>query len=549
LAHNGRSHCDTVFVPWVSTPAKKLFRSRQAVRAPGGDLLDVTGNGKAGGRAFPRRGSILLAIVSGGAFLVSFDGAAVAVALPSISRSLDLGYAQALWIPTLYLLVVAGLLLPAGRSADRLGRMTHHAVGLGLFCLGSIAAGFAVDERWLYIGRCCQGVGGALIVTTSAALAVAVSAPERRGRALGFNTMCVYLGAAAGPALGGLLVTVLGWRSIFLLGVVAAALLLAAICISGVASRAGLNDGDRDTAKANVAGSVTFAVAIAALLLLLTFGPVWGWGSWRTHVTAAVAGAGLVLAALRELRGARPMVDHELYRENRLFVAACTAALLVYVGIFAAGLLTAIDLQVVQGIGAGVTGLILLTQPVTMAILAPLAGRWYDHIGSRGLTTIGAVTMALGALVLATMGPAGSWPRAAAGLAVIGLGLGLFSTPNISAVLGSVSPTRLSAASAVLGTNRFLGQALSVSILGSIAASSLSGSGGESLSAQIAATGEAAAFHDGFRWAMAVGAGIALMAALVSSRRGPHNATRLLEARTDRRSAATPRPRSRTSST
>ena len=203
---------------------------------------------------------VLLAIVSGGAFLASFDGAAVAVALPSISRSLGLGYAQALWIPTLYLLVVAGLLLPAGRSADRSGRTTHYTIGLGLFCLGSIAAGAAPDQWWLYAGRCCQGVGGAFIVTTSAALAVAVSTPKRRGRALGFNTMCVYLGAATGPALGGLLVTVLGWRSIFLFSAVAAALLLAAVRVSGAARRVGLNDGDRSSGTANVAGSLTFAV-------------------------------------------------------------------------------------------------------------------------------------------------------------------------------------------------------------------------------------------------------------------------------------------------
>ena len=490
----------------------------------------------------------MLAIVSGGAFLASFDGAAVAVALPSISRSLGLGYAQALWIPTLYLLVVASLLLPAGRSADRFGRTTHYAVGLGLFFVGSIAAAYAPDQWWLYAGRCCQGVGGALVVTTSAALAVAVSTPERRGRALGFNTMCVYLGAAAGPALGGLLVTTLGWRSIFFFGAAAAALLFAALRLSDASRRVGLNDGDRSAETASVAGSLTLAVAIAALLLLLTFGPVWGWGSWKALVAAAIAGAAFVLLALRESRSSRPMVDHELYRENRLFVAACAAALLVYAGVFAAGLLTAVDLQVVQGFGAGATGVILLTQPVTMAVLAPLAGRWYDRIGSRGLTTAGSIVMALGALVLATMGPAGSWGRAAAGLAIIGVGLGLFSTPNISAVLGSVSPGRLSSASAVLGTSRFVGQALSVCILGTIAASSLATAGGSSLSTQIAAAGGTSAFHDGFRSAMVVGAGIALLAALVSSRRG-RNVTSHAAPGARSSPTATPGPDNRTSTT
>jgi dipeptide/tripeptide permease len=157
--------------------------------------------------------------------------------------------------------------------------------------------------------------------------------------------------------------------------------------------------------------------------------------------------------------------------------------------------------------------------------------------------------MALGALLLATMGPTGSWTRAAAGLAVIGVGLGLFSTPNISAVLGSVSPGRLSAASAVLGTSRFVGQALSVCILGSIAASSLAVAGGRSLSAQITAAGGASAFHVGFRWAMVVGAGIAFLAALVSSRRGRQSVTSRATPAADRSPTTTPSPDSRTSST
>ena len=490
---------------------------------------------------------MLLAVVSGGAFLAPFDGAAVAVALPSMSRSLGLTYAQALWVPTLYLLVVAGLLLPAGRSADRLGRMRHYAAGLALFCVGSAVAACVSDVWWLYAGRCLQGLGGALIVTTSAALAVAVSPPERRGRALGFNTMCVYVGAAAGPALGGLLVMALGWRSVFFFSAGSAALLLLLVRISRSAG-IGMRDHDRSEQRGDLLSTATFAVAIAALLLALTFGPSWGWGSSELTASATIAGASFALLAWREFRVRKPLVDHELYRGNRLFVVACAAALLVYTGVFAAGLLTAIDLQVVQNLGAGATGAILLVQPISMVILAPLTGRWFDRIGSRGLTTGGAVVMTVGMLILATTGTSASWPRAALGLAVIGLGLGLFSTPNISALLGSVPPARLSVASAVLGTNRFVGQALSVSILGSIAASRLAAAGGRALSEQIAA-GETAAFHSGFRSAMLVGAGIALLAALVSLQRGPEVERSPAAHQASHRPEVTPSRGSRTSST
>jgi MFS family permease len=261
-------------------------------------------------------------------------------------------------------------------------------------------------------------------------------------------------------------------------------------------------------------------------LLPLTFGPFWGWSSWSVVASLLVAGSTLVLLGLHERPSARPLVAPELYRGNRMFAVACASALLTYAAVYGVGLLTAVYLQVVQGLSASAAGAILLVQPVMMACLAPLAGRLYDRVGSRGLTTAGSLVMALGTLVLGATAPQGSWPEAMVGLALIGLGLALFSTPNISAILGSVAPDRLSLASAVLGTNRFVGQALSVALLGAIAAAQLSGPAGVSLTAQIAATGEAATFVAGYRWALVVGAGIAAAAAaaaaaaMVSANRG-----------------------------
>lgn len=182
----------------------------------------------------PRRGTrqlVMLAVVSSGAFLAPFDGSAVMVALSQMSDSLRLDYSQALWVPTLYLLVVACLLIPMGRSADRRGRTSHYAAGLGIFCVGSVFAGLAPGMWWLFAGRCCQGLGGALIVTTSAALAAQTVAPAQRGRALGANTMCVYIGAATGPPLGGLLVVSYGWRSLFFFSAAVAALVLTAFVV------------------------------------------------------------------------------------------------------------------------------------------------------------------------------------------------------------------------------------------------------------------------------------------------------------------------------
>lgn len=461
---------------------------------------------------------IRLAVVSSGAFLAPFDGSAVAVALPSISDSLHLDYSQALWVQTLYLVVVACLLMPLGRSADRRGRTSHYAAGLGLFCVGSLFAGFAPGMWWLLAARCFQGLGGALIVTTSAALAVETMPPTRRGRALGVNTMCVYLGAATGPPLGGLLAVTVGWRWLFFLSAAVAALVLAALVITPAA-------GDRvrrapPVTPVPVVGSLLFAVALGGILLPLTFGPVWGWGSWAVVLSLQVAGSALIMLVLHERWSARPLVEPQLYRGNRMFVTACTAALLTYVAVYAVGLLTNISLQLVEGLGAGAAGSILLVQPVMMATIAPFAGRLYDRVGSRGLTTAGALLMALGTLILAAMPQQGGWPQALVGLALVGLGLALFSTPNISAVLGSVASERLSVASAVLGTSRFVGQALSIGFLGAIAAAQLGGSGADTLTTQITATGSVSAFLAGYRWAMVAGAGVAIAAAVVSASRG-----------------------------
>ena len=457
--------------------------------------------------------------------MASFDGGAVMVALPSLSDSLCLSYAQTLWVPAVYLLAVASLLLPAGRAADRRGRASFYTAGLGLFCAGSALAGLTASAWWLFAARCCQGVGGALIVTTSAALATETVPPAERGRALGINTMCVYVGAAAGPPLGGLLVVSLGWRSVFFFSAIVSGVLLAALFVQAPSRLPHRHlPLPAPTSRAGPA-SLLLAVGLAGVLLPLTFGPLWRWTSWRVSATLAVAVAALALFALHERYSGTPLVPRELYRGNRLFTAACTAALLTYTGVYGIPLLAAVHLQVIEGLGADATGAILLIQPMIMACLAPLAGRLYDRVASRGLTTAGALVMAFGALVLATTGVQGSRATTVLGLAIIGLGLALFSTPNISAVLGSVTPERLSVASAVLGTNRFIGQALSVGLLGAIAAAHLGAAANGSLTSQIGETSGTTAFASGYRWAMVAGALVATAAAAVSATRGrqePH---------------------------
>jgi MFS family permease len=221
-----------------------------------------------------------------------------------------------------------------------------------------------------------------------------------------------------------------------------------------------------------------------------------------------------------EARAAAPLVDLDLLRHNRLFAAANLAALLNYCALYAISVLTAVQLQLVAGHPARITGWIMLGQPLTQAALSPLAGRLSDRIGSRTLATSGMVIVAAGMVVLGLLGKRAGVAEVVAAMALVGLGMAAFSAPNTSAIMGSVERRQLSVASAFLGTMRVTGQSLSVGLLGSIAASRL-GPGAWSLLLRHAGGPAAAdAYAQGYRAAMFTGAFLALAGAWASLTRG-----------------------------
>ena len=215
--------------------------------------------------------------------------------------------------------------------------------------------------------------------------------------------------------------------------------------------------------------------------------------------------------------------------KNRLFAAANTAALLNYMALYGITLLTAIYLELVQDRSASLTGWLLLSMPLLMAVLSPVSGRLSDRVGSRVLATGGMVAVATGMVLLALNPESAPLWRVAVCLAVVGLGMAAFSAPNTSAIMGSVRRDQLSQASAFLGTMRTSGQALSVALLGGIAASQLGAVGGRLLLTHgrgggALATHAVNAYAIGYRYAMVTGAALALIGALVSLTRGAHTA-------------------------
>jgi EmrB/QacA subfamily drug resistance transporter len=471
-----------------------------------------------------RRRWQLLALTSVGAFMWPLDGSIVSVAMPVIGQDLHLSFTAAVWVSAAFLLTSAVLLIPAGRLADQHGRVRYYLLGIAIFTVASLLCALSMSGSWLIVSRIIQGGSAALVGATSAAIVTSVFPPNERGRALGINVMAVYIGLTVGPPLGGFIADTVGWRWIFLINIPIGIVVL----LWGwfMLPRSERIPGPR----LDVLGSVLLGGFLVTLLVPLTFSVEWGWASPLTIGLLLVSAACLTAFVVWERRVEAPILNLDLVLKNRLFAAANSAALLNYMALYGISLLTAIYLELVQEKTASVTGWLLLSMPLLMAVLSPFSGRLSDRIGSRVLATGGMVAIGAGMIMLAFLSETGPVWYVAVSFAVVGVGMAAFSAPNTSAVMGSVRRDQLSQASAFLSTMRTAGQALSVALLGGIAASQLGALGGKLLLSHGRGGGGVAAhavsaYAQGYTYAMLFGAGLALIGAAISLTRGAHEPT------------------------
>lgn len=492
----------------------------------------------------------LLVVSSIGVFMATLDSSILAVALPSVSADLHLSFSSALWVQVSYLLVVTVLLIPVARWGEKRGMFLVYWVGNLIFAVFSVVNGFAFDGTSLIVARLCQAVGGAFVVATSAAIVAAAFPPEERGRALGLNMMGSTLGQTFGPPVGGLIVAHLGWQWIFFIKApVAFVTLVAGWDLLGAerrglaakarevpvaptaASRSGERPGGRPRGRNSIdyRGAGLLALLLAALFVPLIFSPLWGWAS-PSVIAPLVCAIGIAAVFVyAENRSADPILDLRLFKRSRVFTTSNIASLLYMAGAYGVTIFTAVFLEVVQGRSAQVAGLVLLAQPAVASLGSPIAGRLSDRFGPHGLSAAGMLVTAAGTVQLALLNAGSSIAAVAAALATLGLGIGVFSTPNFSAIMGSVDRSQLGVASGMFTTSRFCGMGISIAVLGAVAASKLGPEGGRViLLGARAGVGNAQAFTAGYREAMFFGAGFAVMGALVSlirERRGPQQAS------------------------
>ncbi|HVO77396.1 MAG TPA: MFS transporter, partial [Methanomassiliicoccales archaeon] len=281
----------------------------------------------------------------------------------------------------------------------------------------------------------------------------------------------------------------------------------------------------RTKEKFDLQGLFTFSIGLISLLVALTLGEQWGWTSVGIIILSVTAVAFLALFILVERGlGSRAMFDLTLITRNRLFAAANISALLNYISYFGVSLLLSFYLQRVLGLSVLATGGVLLVMPITMAVLSPISGWLSDRMGSRFLASAGMFIIAAGLVLLSLLTVSSSTVQVAIGLFIVGLGMGMFASPNTSAVMGCVPKKQLGVASGTLATMRFVGQATSLAIMGAIVATVASTAVVSSLftgldigNIQIASQD----FVNGMDLAFLVSAGIAVVGAITSLARGP----------------------------
>ncbi len=398
------------------------------------------------------RAAVLVATLA--SFVTPFMGSSVNVALPAIGREMQIDAIGLSWVATAYLLTAAVFLVPFGKLADIRGRKAVFRDGILLYTLASVACALVPSAGWLVAARAIQGVGAAMMFSTNVAILTSVIPPGRRGTALGINVASVYLGLSLGPFLGGLLTDNLGWRSIFLLNG-PLGLLVVAVTVVGLK---GEWAGDRSQ-RFDLPGSIAYGASLASLMYGFSELP----GTTGALLTAAGA-LGLAAFVWWERRVAHPVLDVRLFTGNRVFALSNLAALINYSATFAVSFLLSLYLQYVRGMSAQAAGTVLVLQPALQAAVSPFAGRLSDRMESRIVASGGMALIVIGLLFLSGLSDATPTSYLAGCLAFLGVGFGLFSSPNTNAVMGAVEPKFYAVASATLGTMRLSGQMVSMGV-------------------------------------------------------------------------------------
>ena len=410
-----------------------------------------------------------LAAVAFGLFMIMLDNTVVNVALPSIQRDLDIGLSELEWIVTGYALSFAALMLTGGKVADMVGRRRVFVLGIVVFTGASFLCGIANSSEVLIGARVLQGVGAALMNPATLSIISATFPPRERGTAIGIWAGVSALALAIGPLVGGLLTEHIGWEWIFFINV--------PVGILGIAASYVFIDESKDTSheqRLDLPGLLTSGLGLFALTYGLIEANTYGWTSGRILGAFAVAAVMLVAFVLLERHQRLPMLDLSLFRSGT-FTGANLVVLLVGFAMFGIFLFISLYMQNVIGYSAVEAGAAFLPMTVLIILIAPIAGKTTDRIGSRWLMTAGMTLIAGQLLYLSTLGVGADYWDLLPAMLVGGIGMALTMTPSAAAAVRSVPVDKSGVGSAVLNSFRQVGGSIGIAVMGAIMAHEIAG--------------------------------------------------------------------------
>jgi len=388
----------------------------------------------------------------------TLDGSILNVALPTIAADLNASIETVAWVVLAYSLTLVSLMMIFGAWTEHKGYLFAYRFGYTLFVLGSLGCVLSTGIEFLIAGRVLQGVGSAMLQAVGPGMVTTVFPAEERGKGIGLMVMMVSAGLMSGPVLGGFLLKFFPWQSIFVINLPIG---LVGFLLAGRFFR--LLPKPNVTRPMYLGGGVALAVALMAGTLglsMLSDYPATDVRVWGSELIALV---GLAAFIRLEADSKRAMIGLDIFK-IRAFAAALVAAVLMFVAMAGALILIPFYLELVKGFEPSRVGLYLIILPALMFIVAPLAGRISDRIGSRWPATVGMATFAFGLYLLSRLDTGTDNLYIVLCLVVIGVGVAIFNTPNSSSMMGAVGPSKRATASSIIGTSRNIGGTIGVAL-------------------------------------------------------------------------------------
>ncbi|MEI6696372.1 MAG: MFS transporter [Bacteroidota bacterium] len=398
--------------------------------------------------------NVLLFLVMLTSFVNPFLGAAVNIALPKIALSFNMDAITMSWVSMTFLLSSAVFLVPMGKIADIVGRKRIFILGNIIITVGSVICALSTSTFILLFARLIQGIGAAMVFGTGMALITSAFPPHKRGRAIGIIVSSVYLGLSIAPLLGGILTQYLGWRSIFYITVPIGIFIIITTKITLTAEWA-----EAKAEKFDYEGSAIYMIFMSMLMVGFTKLP-----DPIAIIFTFIGFLGMIWFVKVELRTQFPILNIQLFKNNKVFAYSNIAALINYAATFAITFLLSLYLQYVKGFTPRDAGMLLVTQPLVMTVFASFSGRMSDRYNARVLSSIGMAIIVMGLFLLSFISCSTSNSYLIISLIILGMGFGLFSSPNTNSIMSSVEKKYLGIASATVSTMRLTGQMISMGI-------------------------------------------------------------------------------------